>query len=138
MVRYRPGFLTTSSRDPPAAKRLRPSMRTATMSTIPASILPVLRSVLLLWRRTIRSQFSFQTHGFFFMFFFEVPGDGFFQPFVKVSFRLVAELAGGAGDVSEGVLDVAGAFGAVDGLGGEAELGGDGGVDVIESVAFSC
>jgi len=57
---------------------------------------------------------------------------------VKVSFRLVAELAGGAGDVGEGVLNVTGAFGAVDRLGGEAELAGDGGVDLVEGVAFSC
>src|SRR5260370_23714301 len=55
-----------------------------------------------------------------------------------MGFGLVAELFAGAGDVSEGVLDVALAFGAVDGPGSEAELAGDGGVDLIESVAFSC
>ena len=56
---------------------------------------------------------------------------------MEVGLRLVAELAGGAGDVGQGVLDVALALGAVDGPGGEAELFGDGGVDLVEGVAFS-
>ena len=41
---------------------------------------------------------------------------------MEVSFGLVTELGGGAGDVGEGVLDVAWALGAVDGFGGEAEV----------------
>src|SRR5882757_1303185 len=81
---------------------------------------------------------AFQTDCFFFLLFFEVPGHSFFQSFVKVSLRLVAELFAGAGDVGEGVLNVTGAFWAVDRLGSEAELAGDGGVDLVEGVAFSC
>ncbi len=67
-------------------------------------------------------------------FFFEVPGYGFLEAFVEVGFGLVAELGGGAGDVGEGVLDVAFALGAVDWFGVEAEVFGDGGVDLVESV----
>ena len=41
------------------------------------------------------------------LFFFEVPGDGLLEAFVEMSFGLVTEFGGGAGDVGEGVLDVA-------------------------------
>src|ERR1700704_6180104 len=80
---------------------------------------------------------AFEAGDLFFLFFFEVPGDGLFEAFVKEGFRLIAELGGGAGDVGEGVLDVTFAFGAVDGLAGEADLAGDGGVDLVEGVTFS-
>src|ERR1700754_3962013 len=66
---------------------------------------------------------------------FEVPGDSLLQSLVKVRFGLVAEFFLGAGDVGEGVLDVALSWCAVDGLGRKAQLTGDGGVDVVEGVA---
>src|SRR5271170_6653671 len=51
---------------------------------------------------------------------------------------LVAEFLAGARDVCQRVLDVAFSGWAIVWLGGEAELAGDGGVDLVEGVAFSC
>ncbi len=55
-----------------------------------------------------------------FFLFLHIPCDCFFESFVEMGFGLVAELFAGARDVCQGVLDVALAFGAVDGPGGEA------------------
>src|SRR5277367_5038065 len=51
---------------------------------------------------------------------------------------LVAEFLAGARDVCQRVLDVAFSGWAIVWLGGEAELVGEGGVDLVEGVAFSC
>src|SRR5258706_16449499 len=63
---------------------------------------------------------TFQGGGVAFFLFLLIPCDCFFESFVEMGFGLVAELFAGARDVCQGVLDVALAFGAVDGLGGEA------------------
>src|ERR1700723_1037635 len=57
---------------------------------------------------------------------------------MEVGFGLISEFAGSTGDVSERVFDVTGAFSTVARLRGEAELAGDGGVDLVEGVTFSC
>src|ERR1035437_3941929 len=75
-------------------------------------------------------------HGFL-LFPGEVPGDGLLQAVEAVDLGLVAQLLGRATDVGQRVADVACARRAVDGLGGEAELACDGGVDLVERVALS-
>ena len=74
--------------------------------------------------------------GLFLFFLFEVPCDGLAEAFAELGLGLVAEFGAGAGDVGEGVLDVAFADGAVVGFGIEAELLGDGGVDIVERLAL--
>lgn len=56
---------------------------------------------------------------------------------MEVGLGVVAKLFGGSADVGQGMLDVAFSGWAVDWLGGETELAGDGGVDLIERVALS-
>src|SRR5271156_2155845 len=80
---------------------------------------------------------TFERRGVVFFFFFEIPGHRFFESFVKVGFGLVAELRAGARDVRQRVLDVALPGWAIDWFSGEANLAGDGGVDLVEGVAFS-
>ena len=70
-------------------------------------------------------------------FFFEVPGDCLFEPLVEVGFWLVAEFGAGARNVCQRVLDIALPGWAVVRLGGESDLSGDGGVDLVEGMAFS-
>jgi hypothetical protein len=73
----------------------------------------------------------------FFSFSARVPGDRFLQALVEVRLRMVPQLLAGAMDVRQRVANVTRACGAVERRSSEAELLGDGGVDLVERVASS-